>query len=273
MRESPDTLAPDADVASAAGAPVYVVTYIEVTPPSAADAAVLIQRWAAVSRGTDGNECFDAMQRITRSHHFVAVERWRDDRAFAGRRASVPHADFIRNIAPLLISGIDERVHTGLVVDGAGSGQDVAAVSVVTHVDVPPPHKEACIELLRELAAASSDDGGRAGLEIHQQRDRPNPLLGHRELAESSRLRGPRRRGSHEGFSSPAHAAERGPLRRASLHLARAHLKHAHPDPRRARRAPGPGLAHTRRSARGGAGISVRPPLRGYYVPEGRSSV
>ena len=174
MRESPDTLAPDADAASAAGAPVYVVTYIEVTPPSAADAAALIQRWAAVNRGTDGNECFDAMQRITRSHHFVAVERWRDDRAFAGCRASVPHADFIRNIAPLLISGIDERVHTGLVVDGAGAGQDVAAVRVVTHVDVPPPHKEECIELLRELAAASSDDGGRAGLEIHQQRDRPN---------------------------------------------------------------------------------------------------
>jgi quinol monooxygenase YgiN len=47
-------------------------------------------------------------------------------------------------------------------------------VHVVTHVDVPPPNKDACIELLMEQVSRARRQAGNAAFEVFQQADRPN---------------------------------------------------------------------------------------------------
>jgi quinol monooxygenase YgiN len=49
-----------------------------------------------------------------------------------------------------------------------------AAVVVVTHIDVPPPNKDACIALIEAHVKASRAEAGCAQFEVLQQADRPN---------------------------------------------------------------------------------------------------
>jgi quinol monooxygenase YgiN len=48
------------------------------------------------------------------------------------------------------------------------------AVFVLTHVDVPPPQKDACIALLKSLVGESRKEAGAVRFEVFQQTSRPN---------------------------------------------------------------------------------------------------
>jgi quinol monooxygenase YgiN len=57
----------------------------------------------------------------------------------------------------------------------AGVDQAMAsAVYVLTHVDVPPPAKDQCIELLKQLTDNSRKDAGVLRFDVLQQDSRPN---------------------------------------------------------------------------------------------------
>ena len=69
------------------------------------------------------------------------------------------------------------RPSSGLVVATALAGVDAAmagGVHVVTHVDVPPPSKDDCIALLKQLTENSRKDPGVLRFDVLQQDSRPN---------------------------------------------------------------------------------------------------
>jgi quinol monooxygenase YgiN len=79
----------------------------------------------------------------------------------------------LERIGPALISGVDTRVHAALV-GGPHVGRRDGDCHVVTHVDVPPPNKDACIDLLARQVERARRQEGNAAYEVFQQADRPN---------------------------------------------------------------------------------------------------
>ena len=163
--------------AAEAGAPVHVVTYIEVAPMAGEEAAALLTAFGAANRGRDGNLRFDVLRRDGWPSHFAILELWKDRPAFEAHESAASARELRGRLAVLLVAPYDRRPLTGFVTGSAGSAEadgSRAAVHVVTHVDVVPPAKDQGMALLKDLAEASANDAGALRFEVLQQNSRPN---------------------------------------------------------------------------------------------------
>jgi quinol monooxygenase YgiN len=153
---------------------VYVVTYIEVAPAAKADAADLLKAVAAASRKEAGNERYDVLQRIGRDNQFAILEAWSDLKAAEAHAGGAALRQFKEKLRPLQVSFYDERPSGGLAVAPASAEAGRDAVYAVTHVDVTPPNKDACIVLLGKLADDARKEPGSLKFEVWQQNNRGN---------------------------------------------------------------------------------------------------
>jgi quinol monooxygenase YgiN len=160
--------------AAAQEAIVYGATYVEVAPGATSQGIELLKALAAASRKEDGNLRFQVVQERQRPNRFVVIEAWKDQAAFDGHRKGKPYAEFNEKLASIRNAPPDERVHNALAAAATMPGSTHGAIWVITHVDVPPPSKDACIAELKTLTDASRKDSGSLMFEVVQQTNRPN---------------------------------------------------------------------------------------------------
>lgn len=153
--------------------PIHTVTYLEVAPTATATATKALGEWVAATRRADWLKRVEILQRTTRPHHFAIVASWVSRRHFEATRDGTGGAMLRDKLTAHMISGLDTRIHNNLI-GGADARSATGETIVVTHVDVPPPHKDACIALLEALVAASRAEPGSVRFEVLQQADRPN---------------------------------------------------------------------------------------------------
>ena len=90
---------------------VYVVTFVDVSPATAAAAADLLKQFAADSRKDPGCIRFEALRDISRTNHLTILEVWKNRGAFEAHLGA-PYAKQMREkLAPMLGSPFDERLH------------------------------------------------------------------------------------------------------------------------------------------------------------------
>jgi quinol monooxygenase YgiN len=154
--------------------PVYVVTYFDVAPPAAAQAAAGARQFAEASRKEAGNAGFEMLQEIGRPNRFAILEAWRDKQAYDAHAAAALKTGYRDRMQPLLISGAGIRVLAGLSVAPPTQRPGPQTVYVLTHVDVFPAGKDQAVELLKALAEAARKDGGNLWFDVLQQDGRPN---------------------------------------------------------------------------------------------------
>lgn len=158
---------------TSSGEAVHTVTYFEVAPATAAEVAQELKGWIATAAKAGGISGIEAFQRSGPGHHFALVAGWASRKHYDGARDGAAGTALREKIGPHLICGIDTRIHNALI--GGGDGRrGSASVIVVTHVDVPPPNKDACISLLETHVKASRCESGCARFDVYQQADRPN---------------------------------------------------------------------------------------------------
>jgi len=168
-------LAAGAATAMAQDAIVYGATYVEVAPGAVSQASTLVNALAAASRKEDGNLGFQVVQEHDRPNRFVALEAWKNQASFDAHRKAKAYADFTEKLVPIRTAPPDERVHNPLApAPGGLPAPSRGQIWVVTHVDVPPPSKDACIGELKTLAEASRKDAGNLAFGVAQQTNRPN---------------------------------------------------------------------------------------------------
>lgn len=158
----------------AVNTPVYAVTYFDVAPAAAAQAAALARQHAEASRKEAGNVAFEMFAETGRPNRLAILEAWRDKPAYEAHVAASSTAAFRDKLQPLLISGTGARVLSGFSVAPPTAQPGPEAVFVLTHVDVPPPQKDQAIELQKTLATAARKDDGNLWFDVLQQNDRPN---------------------------------------------------------------------------------------------------
>jgi len=164
-----------AHTASAQDEPAYMVTYIEVSHSGADEAAGLLATYAKASQSDEGNQVFQALQRINRPNHFAILETWANAQARDAHVNSARAARLREDLGPLLYSPIDARPH-GDLHTAHFEGAEAGAVYVVTHVDVTPNYTEVTVGLLETLAAASRRDNGNVRFDVLVQLNRVNHM-------------------------------------------------------------------------------------------------
>ena len=161
--------------ATAQDAIVYGATYVEVAPSAAGQGLALLQALAAASRKEDGNLNFRVVQERDRPSRLATLEAWKDQASFESHRKGKAYAEFNENLMTIRTAPPDERVNNGLAPSPGGlPAASRGAIWVVTHVDVPPPSKDACIAELKTLAEARRKDAGNLAFGVTQQANRPN---------------------------------------------------------------------------------------------------
>jgi quinol monooxygenase YgiN len=154
--------------------PVYVVSYIEVAPTAIAEARGLIAARCADARKAPGLMDIDALQRHGESNHFAFLETWRTAKAREDFAATAAAKDFVARLAPALIAGYDERLHTPLTV--GASEPALSGLVTLTHVDLIPPFKDAGVAKVKAFAEQTRGAGGNLRFDVLTQAGRDNHM-------------------------------------------------------------------------------------------------
>ena len=153
---------------------VYVVTYVDVMPNAAASGATLLEQYRDASRKEDGSARVQVLQEIARPNRFAIVEMWKDKPARDAHVNAASTIQFRDKLKMIANAPYDERINSGLYVGPAQGQSAKGAVHVVTHVDVIPPSKDGCMELLKGMSTDTPKDAGNLRYEVLQQPNRPN---------------------------------------------------------------------------------------------------
>ena len=152
-----------------ATASLYVVSYVEVAPAAEGRAEAVMRKYRDASRRDAGSVKVDVLQGLDRRGHFVVLEEWRDEAARKNHRAAPHVARLQEELAPLRISGYDERSHTAHAV-GPARAVEKGSLLVVTHIDVIPANGGAdkARAMLKALAESSRSETGNLRFDVLQ---------------------------------------------------------------------------------------------------------
>ena len=153
---------------------VYVVTYVDVMPSSVAAGATLLKQYRDASRKEDGSLRVEVLQEIGRPNRLAVLEVWKDKPARDAHVAAASTVQFRDKLKPIANAPYDERINSGLYLGPAQGKATKDAVYVLTHVDVVPPSKDACMALLKDMSTDTPKDAGYLRYEVLQQPNRPN---------------------------------------------------------------------------------------------------
>lgn len=153
---------------------VYLVTYVELMPNAAASGAALLRQYRGESRTQSGNLRLDVFAEIKRPNRFAIIEVWKDKASRETHDRSATNAHFSEHLKPLQDAPDDVRTDHALYL-GSGKGKNLSgAIYVVTHIDVIPAGKEACMTALKAMSGDTANDPGNIGYDVLQQDDHSN---------------------------------------------------------------------------------------------------
>jgi quinol monooxygenase YgiN len=148
---------------------LYIATYVEVQPPLSGQSVTLVKQYREATQKEAGNAGIEVVQEVSRSNRFVILEVWKDQASFEMHEKANHTADFRSSVRAIHGSPYDQRVHQGLTIDARSLAIPRNSISVVTHVDVPPPRREEAEALLKTVAEESRKDEGNIRYDVFQE--------------------------------------------------------------------------------------------------------
>jgi quinol monooxygenase YgiN len=154
--------------------PMYLATYIEITPKAIDAAAALLQRYRDASRTQAGCSHFDVLQEIARPERFAILEVWSGKAALDNHDKTTSTVQFREKLIGIQAAPYDERVNRGLYLGPIATGSRPEAIYVLTHVDLIPESNGQGLALLKTMRDSSSQEPGSLAYDVLQQDNRPN---------------------------------------------------------------------------------------------------
>ena len=100
-----------AQQAAKANGPVYVATFIDLTPPNVPAGTKAIQQYLADTKKDAGIIRIEAMAQVGRENHLVIYEVWQSHEAFDAHEALAHTKAFKTTLYPLMGAPFDQREH------------------------------------------------------------------------------------------------------------------------------------------------------------------
>ena len=97
--------------AQAAGQRVYIVTHVDLMPPTAEAGRKLITEFVAVALKDAGAVRYESLVEPGRLNHVTVVSVWESREAFEKHLAQLHTRQFREKLQPLLGGPLDERLH------------------------------------------------------------------------------------------------------------------------------------------------------------------
>ncbi len=163
-----------AGTACAQSDPVYLVTYVELMPNAAASGAALLKQYRGEARKESGNLRLDVLVEIKRPNRFAIVEVWKSKAELDAHGRSAASAQLSEKLKALQDAPNDVRIDHALYLGRGKSDNRTGAIYVVTHIDVIPPGKDACMAALKTMSSDTANDSGNIGYDVLQQDDHSN---------------------------------------------------------------------------------------------------
>ena len=163
-----------AGTACAQSDPVYLVTYVELMPNAAASGAALLKQYRGETLKERGNLRLDVLVEIKRPNRFAIVEVWKSKAELDAHGRSAASAQFSEKLKALQDAPNDVRIDHALYLGRGKSDNRTGAIYVVTHIDVIPPGKDACMAALKTMSGDTANDSGNVGYDVLQQDDHSN---------------------------------------------------------------------------------------------------
>ena len=153
---------------------IYLITYVELMPDAAASGTALLKQYRDQSRMEAGNTRSDVLAEIARPNRFAIVEIWKDKASLDAHGRSVAGTQFSAKLNLLQDAPNDVRIDHAVYLAPNRNSHRPDAVYAVTHIDVIPPGKEACMTALKAMSADTANDPGNLGYDVLQQDDHSN---------------------------------------------------------------------------------------------------
>lgn len=149
----------------------HAVAYAETAASGATAAVRALRAYREATLALEGCLRVDAFEQVGRPGHWVVLEAWRDQKAFDSRDGG-PMRGLTAALAPIRISGFDQRPYKPVTTAPPRAAASSAAVSVVSHVDVAP--NPAVAPMLTRLADTSRVEPGNLRFDVLQHTMRGN---------------------------------------------------------------------------------------------------
>jgi quinol monooxygenase YgiN len=163
-----------ASPARAQDSAVYSLTYVELMPDEIAGGAALLKHYREASGREAGNLRFDVLHEIARPNRFAIVQIWKDKAARDAHDQAAATAQFRPKLKSIEDAPDDERFLDPLSMTPADTPTRTGAIYVVTHVDVIPPGKDACLAALKAMSIDTAKDTGNIAYQVLVQANRGN---------------------------------------------------------------------------------------------------
>lgn len=160
-------------LAQDAAQPVYIITYVEIAPDSAAEARKLILGYVADAKQAPGAVQIEALQRISDPSHFGLIEQWQSQSAKQSFAATEAVVKFRATLLPLQTAAYDERIHGALSV-GPMVPVSGDPVVVMTHVDIVPTQVEPGTAMVKTFVEQGRGAAGNRRFDDLVQSNRKN---------------------------------------------------------------------------------------------------
>lgn len=94
--------------------PFYVITFVDLVPPSKDAGVALLKQYVDTTRKEPGNQTAEALTQISRPNHLFLYEVWQNEAAFNKHESSAATRDFRTKMQPMLGAPFDQRPHSKL---------------------------------------------------------------------------------------------------------------------------------------------------------------
>jgi quinol monooxygenase YgiN len=92
-------------------APLYVTTFVDLTPPNAESGTALVKQYVLDTRKDPGIVRADALAQANRVNHLLVIEVWSDEAAFNKHVTAAHTLDYRKKLQSMLGAPFDERLH------------------------------------------------------------------------------------------------------------------------------------------------------------------
>jgi quinol monooxygenase YgiN len=92
-------------------APLYVTTFVDLTPTNAEPGTSLVKQYVLDTRKDPGVVRAEALAQANRVNHLLVVEVWRDQAAYDKHQVLQHTLDYRKKLQPMLGAPFDERLH------------------------------------------------------------------------------------------------------------------------------------------------------------------
>jgi quinol monooxygenase YgiN len=145
--------------------PIYVVAYVDVLAGAAPQATLSLEQYRDASRREPGARGVDLYKQKGRANGFALTEVWQDNAAYERHGKAAAAAQLTDALKLLQLGPWDVRAHTTYAGDAAAlananADAGAGAITLLVHVDVPPPFLADSEKILSAYIDSSRRDAG-----------------------------------------------------------------------------------------------------------------